>query len=87
MLPIDNCCQDLGPNFESDCHPRLEESLNDTPLMIDMLYICYKWHAGLLWVAYCIVTGAMHAVMHGMSCNHGCGKPTMGPDDNGGSGG
>ena len=48
---------------------------------------CYKWHAGLLQVVYCIVTGAMCAVMCGMSCNDGHGKPTMGQDDNGGSGG
>ena len=47
----------------------------------------YKWHAGLLQVVYCIVMGAMHAVMHGMSCNDGHRKLTMGPDDDGGSGG
>ena len=42
---------------------------------------------GTVTGAYCIVMGAMHAVMRGMSCNDGCGKLTMGPDDNGGSGG
>ena len=48
---------------------------------------CYEWHAGLLRVAYCIVTGAMHAVMCGVSCNDGCGKPTTEPNDDGRSGG
>ena len=46
----------------------------------DVMDCCYKWH-----IAF--VTGAMRAVMHGVSCNDGRGKPTMGPDDNGGSGG
>ena len=48
---------------------------------------CYKWHAGLLWVAYCIVRGAIRAVMHGVLSNDRHGKPTMGPDDDGRSGG
>ena len=32
-------------------------------------------------MVYCIIMGAMHAVMHGMSCNDGHGKLTMGLDD------
>ena len=42
---------------------------------------------GLLWVAYCIVMGAMCAVMRDMSCNDGHGKPTTGLDDHSRSGG
>ena len=63
------------------------------PAVTNGMLDCYGWHIALLWVqcmllwvAYCIVTGAMCAVMHGMLCNDGCGKPTTGLDDNGRSG-
>ena len=56
-------------------------------LLVQNEWCCYELLNWTVMGAYYTVIGATHAVMCGVSCNNGHGKPTTGLDDDGRSGG